>query len=264
MEKTISFIGMGNMALAMARGFIRLGRLTPTQICAYAPNQDKLQKNASAIGFTACQSLDRALTSSDLSILCCKPYQVEAVLKDAAPLLKGKPLLCVAAGWNYERLTPLLLPDTRFQFIMPNTPAMTGEGVLLFEERHSLAEEERREIMELFGSLGMVRELPSSLMEIGMAVTGCGPAFVDLMLEAFADAAVKYGLPRPLAYELTSQMVLGSARLQLSTGRHPGQLKDEVCSPGGTTILGVDALEKAGLRAACLEAIDAVMKGPVK
>ena len=96
-------------------------------------------------------------------------------------------------------------------------------------------------------------------MGIGGAVTGCGPAFVDLFIEAFADAAVKYGIQRPMAYELVSQMILGSAKLQLTTGKHPGQLKDEVCSPGGSTIRGVEALEKNGLRSVCMSAIEAVM-----
>ena len=146
------------------------------------------------------------------------------------------------------------------QFIMPNTPARVGEGVLLFEETNSLLAPERAALMELFGALGRVCELPSHLMGIGGAVTGCGPAFIDLMLEGFADAAVKYGVPRAQAYELVSQMVLGSAKLQLETQRHPGQLKDEVCSPGGSTIRGVCALEDAGLRAACVSAVDAVMQ----
>ena len=261
MEKNIGFIGMGNMAMAMAQGFLRAGQARPEQLCAYAPHQEKLQANAKRIGFTACLSLAKLVSSCDICILCCKPYQIEGVLKEIAPLLPGRALLSVAAGWSYDVYQPYLLPGTRFQFIMPNTPAMTGEGVLLFEERHSLEPEERRQIMELFACLGMVRELPSSLMGIGGAVSGCGPAFVDLLLEAFADAAVKYGLPRALSYELVSQTVLGSARLQLDTGRHPARLKDDVCSPGGTTILGVDALEKAGLRAACLKAVGAVMQG---
>ena len=261
MKKNIGFIGMGSMAGAMVQGFQRAGALKSQQIFAYAPSQEKLRRNAAALGFSPCETLADAVTASDICILCCKPQQIEPVLRDIAPLLKGKVLLSVAAGWDYERFSPLLLPDTRFQYIMPNTPAMTGEGVLLFEARHSLEAGERQEIMELFGSLGMVRELPSSLMGVGAAVTGCGPAFLCLITEAFADAAVKYGISRPLAYELVSQMIAGSARLQMTTGKHPGQLKDEVCSPGGTTILGVDALEKAGLRAACLQAIDAVMKG---
>lgn len=261
MKKNIGFIGMGSMAKAMVQGFLNAGVLKPEQLNAYAPSQEKLKQNAAALGFFPCESLADTVTVSDICILCCKPQQIESVLRDISPLLKGKVLLSVAAGWDYERFSPLLLPDTRFQYIMPNTPAMTGEGVLLFEARHSLANEERQEIMELFGCLGMVRELPSSLMGVGAAVTGCGPAFLYLITEAFADAAVKYGVSRSLAYELVSQMIAGSARLQLSTGKHPGMLKDEVCSPGGTTILGVDALEKAGLRAACLQAVDAVMKG---
>lgn len=259
MEKTIGFIGMGNMAQAIARGFVSSGQIEAKQLYAYAPNQEKLQKNAQQIGFTACADPAQVVNASDIVIMACKPYQIEAVLKDMAPMLPGKVLLSVALGWDYAKYQQYLLPGTRVQFIMPNTPAQTGEGVLLFEATHSLETEERAQIMELFTSLGLVRELPSHLMGIGGAITGCGPAFVDLFIESFADAAVKYGIQRPMAYELVSQMILGSAKLQLETGKHPGQLKDEVCSPGGSTIRGVDALEKNGLRAVCISAIDAVM-----
>ncbi len=261
MKQTIGFIGMGNMAQAIAEGFVRSGMVSPEKLRAYAPHQDKLRQNAERIGFIPCASAFELTASSDICIMCCKPYQIEEVLKEISALLPGRALLSVAAGWDFDRYRPLLPSGTRFQFIMPNTPAMTGDGVLLFEAAHSLEAEERMQIMELFGCLGLVRELPSHLMGIGGTITGCGPAFVDMMMEAFADAAVKYGISRPLAYELVSQMVLGSARLQAVTGKHPGQLKDEVCSPGGTTILGVEALEKHGLRAACLEAIQAVMRG---
>jgi len=259
MKKTIGFIGMGNMAQAIAQGFIASGQVTADQLYAYAPNQDKLKKNSQCIGFTACASAVEAAAAADIVIMACKPYQIESVLADIAPLLPGKVLLSVALGWDYAKYQQHLLPGTRVQFIMPNTPAQTGQGVLLFEATHSLNAEERTEIMELFTSLGLIRELPSHLMGIGGAVTGCGPAFVDLFIEAFADAAVKYGIPRSLAYELVSQMILGSAKLQLDTGKHPGQLKDEVCSPGGSTIRGVEALEKNGLRAVCMSAIEAVM-----
>ncbi len=261
MEQTIGFIGMGNMAQAIVRGFVRSGKINSRQLFAYAPHLDKLRRNAEEIGFTPCPSAGELVLASDVCIMCCKPYQIEGVLQEISPLLPGRVLLSVAAGWDYAKYSPLLPAATRFQFIMPNTPAMTGDGVLLFEATHSLEEKEREEIMDLFGSLGLVRELPSQLMGIGGTITGCGPAFVDIIIEAFADAAVKYGLARPLAYELVSQMVLGSARLQAVTGKHPGQLKDEVCSPGGTTILGVEALEKAGLRAACMGAVEAVMTG---
>ena len=112
---------------------------------------------------------------------------------------------------------------------------------------------------KLFEGLGIVEVLPSELMGIGGVISGCGPAFVDMFMEAYADAAVKYGISRPTAYRLVAQTVLGSAKLMQVTGDHPGVLKDAVCSPNGTTICGVAALEKAGLRSACIESIDAIM-----
>lgn len=261
MKQSFAFLGMGNMAQAIARGFLKTGQVSADQLYAYAPHQDKLRRNADSIGFHPCPSITEAVSAADIIIMSCKPYQIREVLEEAAPLLPGKVLLSIAAGWDYARYEPYLLPGTRFQFIMPNTPAQTGEGILLFEARHSLFPDERSELWQLFAGLGLVQEMPSELMGIADAISGCAPAFVDMMIEAFADAAVKYGLQRPLAYQLVSQMVLGTARLQLDTGKHPGQLKDEVCSPGGITILGVDALEKAGFRAACLKAIEAIMKG---
>ena len=132
--------------------------------------------------------------------------------------------------------------------------------MILFEKANSLEEKERAEIKALFESVGVVEELPSSLMGIGGALTGCGPAFADLMMEAYADAAVKYGVSREKAYKLVAQMLLGAAKLQLETEKVPAQLKDEVCSPGGTTIRGVAALEEYGFRNACIKSIDAIMK----
>ena len=142
---------------------------------------------------------------------------------------------------------------------MPNTPAMVGEGVFLFENKGTLTEEEDIYVRSLFGNLGVVIDMPTALMGIGGAVSGCGPAFVDIFMEAYADAAVKYGIPRATAYQLIAQTVLGSAKLQMETGKHPGVLKDEVCSPNGTTICGVAALEENGFRNACIKSIDAIM-----
>ena len=130
---------------------------------------------------------------------------------------------------------------------------------MLFEATNSLDDKEHAFLIDLFASLGIVEELPTSLMGIGGAVSGCGPAFMDLIMEAYADAAVKYGIPRATAYKLISQTMLGSAKLQQITGTHPGVLKDAVCSPNGTTIRGVDALEHGGLRATCMDSIAAVM-----
>ena len=130
---------------------------------------------------------------------------------------------------------------------------------MLFEQKNSLLPDELSELKDLFSSLGLVEMLPTELMGIGGAVSGCGPAFMDLIMEAYADAAVKYGVSREVAYRIVSQTMLGSAKLQQVTKKHPGVLKDEVCSPRGTTIRGVDSLEKNGVRGALISSIDVIM-----
>lgn len=250
---------MGNMAQALCSGFISSGKIKKEDVFAYAPTYEKLCANADKYGFNPCKNLLEMVDSCDTLVMACKPYQIESVLGEIKDSLKGKALVSVAAGWDYDKYMNYLDESTRLQFVMPNTPAMISEGVLLFEDKNSLLKEERDEIIDLFKATGKVVELSSNLMGIGGAVSGCGPAFVDLFLEAYADVAVKYGIPRKTAYELISQTVLGSAKLQLETGEHPGVLKDNVCSPAGTTICGVEALEKAGFRNACMESINAIM-----
>lgn len=257
--KKLGFIGMGNMAQALCQGFIASGLVAAADVYAFAPNQEKLKANAGKFGFTPCETLSGLLEKVDTVVMACKPYQIYNVLAEAGNGLEGKTMVSVALGWDFAKYAAALKTNTRIQFVMPNTPAMVGEGMLLFEDENSLEDEERKQIIELFSSVGKVCEMPSHLMGIGGAISGCGPAFVDLMMEAYADAAVKYGVPRKQAYELVGQTLLGSAKLMLETGEHPGVLKDNVCSPGGSTIKGVDALEKAGFRAACIESIDAIM-----
>ena len=257
--KKLGFIGMGNMAGAIADGLISKGLMSANDVYAYAPNKEKLQKNAEKIGFVPVESLQKLMDKADTVVMACKPYQIETVINELGEALEDKALISIAAGWDIAKYRQFITTNTRLQFIMPNTPAMVGEGVLLFEEENTLTSEEHQQIVELFRSVGLVKELPSRLMGIGGTVTGCGPAFVDLMIEAYGDAAVKYGLQRQDAYVLISQMILGSAKLQLVSGQHPGQLKDNVCSPAGTTIRGVTALEEQGFRNACIKSIDAIM-----
>ena len=256
----LGFIGMGNMALALAEGFIKAGKLAPADMIAYAPNQKKLSDNAARLGFCPAKTAREVGETADLVVMACKPAQIEDALSSLGNTIKEKALISIALGWDHARYRAALSADTRVQFVMPNTPAAVGEGVFLFEEEHSLKAEELSLVRELFGALGTVITLPSSQMGIGGAVAGCGPAFVDMMIEAFADAGVKYGLTRTNALQMTAQMVLGSAKLQLLSGKHPGELKDAVCSPGGSTIKGVTALEQAGFRANCISAIDAIMQ----
>ena len=266
--KKLGFIGMGNMAQAIAGGFISAGVLSGENIYAYAPNTEKLKGNAAKIGFVAVEKPGDMIELCDTLIMACKPYQIEGVLDSIGSGLRGRNLISIALGWDHDRYVKELagrgIPvsgadGVKIQFVMPNTPAQVGEGVFLFEEMHSLDNEERMQVMDAFSKLGLVKELPSHLMGIGGAITGCGPAFIDMYIEAMGDAAVKYGIPRQMAYDLVSATVKGSASLQLETKTHPAMLKDAVCSPGGSTIRGVAALEAAGFRDACISAIDEIM-----
>ncbi len=266
--KKLGFIGMGNMAQAIADGFIKSGVIPGSDVYGFAPHADKLKNNAERIGFNPMHSVSELVSTCDTVIMACKPYQIESVLDETGKALAGKTLISIALGWDHDKYVKELaarnIPvsgkeGVRIQFVMPNTPAQIGEGVFLFEEIHSLDMDERMCMMDAFSKLGKVCELPTRLMGIGGAVTGCGPAFIDMYIEAMGDAAVKYGIPRQTAYELVSATVKGSAALQLETGAHPGELKDAVCSPGGSTIRGVTALEEKGFRDACIAAIDAIM-----
>ena len=256
----IAFMGMGNMATALARGFIASGKIAAADIIAFDPATDMLLAKSAELGFTTAESAADAARAADAILIACKPHQVNELVASLGNSFSGKPVISIALGWNYARYQTLLCRDLRVQFVMPNTPAMVGEGVFLFEETTSLTADELSFFKDLFGAIGTVMTLPSSLMGIGGAISGCGPAFVDLMLEAFADAAVLYGIPRDKALAMVAATVKGSAKLQLETGMHPGVLKDMVCSPAGSTIRGVAALEENGFRAACIAAIKAIME----
>ena len=256
----LGFIGMGNMAKALASGFALAGAISAENITAFAPNQQKLAANAAEIGFCPARTALEAVRDADFIVMACKPAQVESVVTALGAALENKAILSVALGFDLARYEAILPKSTRVQFVMPNTPAAVSEGVFLFEAATSLTEEELVKAKALFESVGTVITLSSAQMGIGGAIAGCGPAFVDMMIEAFADAGVRYGLTREQALGMTSQMVLGAAKLQLVTGKHPGELKDAVCSPGGSTIRGVTALEKAGYRAVFISAIDAIME----
>ena len=256
----LAFIGMGNMATVLAQGFVSSGKLAAADITAFDPATDMLADKAAKLGFGVAKTAVEAAKNADTVLIACKPHQVEDAITALGDALSGKALLSIALGWDHARYRALLPDSVRVQFVMPNTPAMVGAGVFLFEETSTLTAAELAEARALFASIGAVHTLPSRLMGIGGAISGCGPAFVDLLLEAFADAAVRYGIPRDTAQKLVSETVEGAAKLQRETGLHPGVLKDMVCSPGGSTIKGVTALEHAGLRSACIGAIEAIME----
>lgn len=253
----IGFIGFGNMAGAMADGWIASGKVPAANLCACAGHFDALAERVSRRGMHPCRDAAEVAAWSDVVVVAVKPYLIESVLAPIAGALAGKAILSVAAGWkseDYERV----VPGTHHLSTVPNTPVAICEGVIACEAAHTLDAKEHACLHELLGLLGTVVEVDSRLLSVAGTVGGCSPAFIAMVIEALGDAAVKHGIPRAKAYTMVSQMVAGTAKLQLATGQHPGAMKDAVCSPGGTTIRGVAALEEAGLRSAFIKAIDAI------
>lgn len=258
--KKLGFLGAGNMGGALIRGLIEFGAIEAENVYVCGHHPEKLNAFSKELGFHVCETLEETAQKTDAVLFAVKPYHIENVLKESGNCLKNKIMLSVISGYDFARYEQLLDASVRHLYIMPNTPSSVGEGVLMFEEKHNLTDEEYAWIHGMFSKIGSVFSLPSRLMPAGAAVAGCGPAFIAMVLEALSDAGVKYGIPRKTAYALAAQTALGTARMQMETGMHPGEIKDGVCSPLGTTIRGVQALEKAGMRSAFMDAVDAVMQ----
>lgn len=205
---------------------------------------------------------------ADFIFLGVKPQMMNDLMTDIAPTLQRRRsrfvLVTMAAGIAMEEINQLAGGNCRIIRIMPNTPASVGEGMILYSVGPGVSPIEVSAFLEGMSGAGRFIEVPEKLIDAGSAVSGCGPAFADLFLEAMADGGVACGLPRAQAVQLAAQTLLGSARLLLETGKHPGALKDEVCSPGGSTIQGVRKLEEAGFRAAVMNAVIAAYEKTVE
>ena len=256
-QVTIGFIGFGNMASALADGWIATGAVPAGRLYACANRYEALCERTAARGMHALHDAAELVDAVDVVVVAIKPHLIEGVLSPLADRLAHKAVLSVAAGWDSARYEALL-PGTHHLSTVPNTPVSIGEGVIACERAHTLSADEHELIIGLLESVGSVVEVESRLLSVAGTVGGCGPAFIAMVIESLGDAAVKHGIPRADAYRMVSQMVAGTAKLQLATGQHPGAMKDAVCSPGGTTIRGVAALERAGVRSAFIQAIDAI------
>ena len=251
----IGFIGMGNMAFAIAKGIITSQYVDAKDIYAYDINTLQLD-NIASFGVQVKESNIALIKECDLIILAVKPQVLEKVLLPLKEVLKEKAILSIALGYHFEQFNTLLDSSTRHLTIMPNTPCLVNEGMTVIEKASSLTTDEMSFVRGMLESIGSVVEVDSHLMGVAGALSGCGPAYIYMIIEGLADGAVKQGLPRDIAYKLASQTVLGSGKMQLETGIHPGILKDNVCSPGGSTIRGVHALENGQLRSLMMNAIE--------
>lgn len=255
--KKIGFIGMGNMAGAILLGALANGYLKDDEVVVYDINPSQLSK-LDEYDIAIAKNEEELVDNSEMVFVGVKPQVIENVILPLKENLKNKALISIVLGYDFDKYKQLLDESTRHIFVMPNTPAMVGEGMSLIEKKHSLTEKEFNFVKGMFSAIGEIEILPSHLMGVGGALSGCGPAYIYMVIEALADGAVLEGMPRDLAYKLASQTVLGAGKMQRETKLHPGVLKDNVCSPGGTTIQGVSILEKGKMRSLFM---DAVSKG---
>lgn len=258
--RTAAFIGTGNMGGALAQAACRA--LSPAEVIVTNRTPEKAQALACSLGCAAALSNEEAVRSANYIFLGVKPQMYADLARELTPVLRSchetgedKVLISMAAGLTLDTLNSLYaevdyeIPILR---IMPNTCVAIGKGVVALageEETHLTAVE------RILSAAGLVERIPEHLMDAFTSVAGCGPAFVYPFIEALADGGVMAGLPRAQAMRYAAQTVLGAASMVLETGKHPGQLKDEVCSPGGSTIAGVAELERAGLRSAVTDAV---------
>lgn len=259
-NNSFGFIGTGNMGSALARAAVKV--MNPAQILLSNKTQSKAEALAAELGCRACSVQDTAAAAGYL-FLGVKPQMMADLLGQIAPVLAARTdrfvLVTMAAGLTMDRIRELACGCYPIIRIMPNTPVAVGAGVIQYDHR-DVTEEELALFCSSLSQGGLLDPLPEHLIDAGSAVSGCGPAFADLFLEALADGGVACGLPRAKAQRYAAQMLLGAAKLALESGQHPGQLKDAVCSPGGSTIAGVRALEQRAFRAACIEAVEAACR----
>ena len=257
MINVIGMIGTGNMGSAILRGIVDADYIKANHIVAYDTSNRRMREVEEDIpGIITAHDCLEVAEKADLIILAVKPLYMEDVIQEILPALDGKAVLSIAAGWSVDMLKTALSGSTAtYLRVMPNTPALVGEGMTAICDDSTFSREDFDYAKGIFDSVGKTRILPERLFDGVVAVSGSSPAYVYIMIEAMADAAVKEGIPRVYAYEMAAQSVLGSALMVLSSGSHPAALKDAVCSPGGTTIDAVEELERKGFRAAIMDAM---------
>ena len=259
----IGFIGAGNMGSAILRGILKKGDLKPEEIGI----TDKMPHTCAqfaAQGVCVMESNKELVKACECVLLAIKPVYTAQVIEEVYEELSGKFIISIVAGWNYEMLERALPKTARFVRVMPNTPLAVSEGMSLISIRSKCSPDEFAFAKSIFASAGKIAEVEDHVFTAATSINGCGPAFVYQFIEALADGGVRYGVPRALAYELAAQTLIGAAKMVMETGEHPGKLKDAVCSPGGTTIEGIYALEKGGMRAAVMEALGATIEKTAK
>lgn len=257
----LGFVGCGNMAQAMLRGILEKQLYAAEEVIVSRRNETALASLQEELQIHVTTDNREVARRADVLVLAVKPFQFETVIREIRDDIRPETLiLSIAAGQTIENIERLFGKNIKLVRSMPNTPALVLEGASGVCFNQNVMDSEKQTAMKLFSSFGIAHEVPESLIDTVIGVSGSSPAYVFMFIEAMADAAVADGMPRAQAYELAAQSVLGSAKMVLETGKHPGELKDMVCSPGGTTIEAVRVLEKEGFRSAVIEAMKACVK----
>ena len=257
----IGFIGAGNMAGAIIRGMVS-GGFRGSDILVFDTDSAKMVALFEECGVTICSSGAEAAELADAVVLAVKPQVFPKVLPELSPALhRHRPLvISIAAGKTLEAIESMLGSGLAVVRVMPNIAAEVGEAMSAYCGNSLVEEDDRSVVRLIFEAVGEVMELDEKLFSVFSAIAGCSPAFTLLYVDALAQAGVKYGLPKAAALKIASQAVLGTTRLLQESGDHPRVLADQVCSPGGTTIEGVCALQREGFEAAVLAAVDASLE----
>lgn len=244
----LGFIGAGNMAQAMIGGVLGSGLLQKDDIIASAATQNTIEKVQKQYGIRTTLN-NREAADADIVFLAVKPAYCGQVIEEIKDTVSEQQIIVsIAAGKTMAWLEEKFGGKKKIIRTMPNTPALVGEGITAVCPNDNISTEELQSVCKILESFGRAEVVQESMMDAVIAVSGSSPAYVFLFIEAMADAAVAEGMPRATAYQFAAQSVLGSARMVLETGKHPGELKDMVCSPAGTTIEAVRVLERKGLR----------------
>ena len=255
---TIGFLGAGKMATALARGFLQAGLVKPSRLFASDVSETARNSFAKETGSKSSASNLEVVRRADVLFLCVKPDQVPEVLREIKSDYAEKHLLIsIAAGVPLSKLEAALPAGARLIRVMPNTPALVGASASAFAPGKNATPRDRDLAQKLFSSVGLAFPVKESLLDAVTGLSGSGPAYVCLIIEALSDGGVAAGLPREIATRLAAQTLLGTARMVLETGLHPGVLKDMVTSPGGTTIEGLHEMEKGKVRGALMNAVRA-------
>lgn len=260
----VGFLGAGRMATALAKGWLRAGLIHADGCRASDPLPQARQAFTVETGCLAVVGNREIVPPSDVLVLAVKPQSMPALLEEIRPLVAGKLVVSIAAGITLRQLAAGLGSSCRLIRVMPNTPCLIGASASGYSPGDNASAEDLALVDRLLKAVGVAFRLPEHLLDAVTGLSGSGPAFVYLMIEALSDGGVRVGLPRDVATALAAQTVLGAAKMVLETQSHPGVLKDMVASPGGTTIAGLHALERGGVRGALMDAVEAATRRAIE